>query len=55
MIRHCVAEDEFVGDGDARCGRTFDDAECNTICPHDPLPPKLSLEELEELTGREPS
>lgn len=31
------------------CGRTYDDAECSTICPHDSLPPKLSEDQLREI------
>lgn len=54
MIVTCDAERwEYVGslikDHDEPCGKTFDDAECSTICPHDPLPPKLSEKELQEL------
>lgn len=45
MIRHCDGNDQFL----KNCGRTFDDAECTTICPHDPLPLKLTEDELAEL------
>ena len=38
MMRQCVHEDEFIGDGDKRCGKTFDDVKCSTICPHEALP-----------------
>lgn len=33
------------------CGETFDDATHRVICPHEALPPKLSLEELEGLAA----
>lgn len=49
MIRKCEASDEFIGDGDKRCGKVFDDVDHSTICPHDPIGPKLSLEELGKL------
>lgn len=39
MKRHCVAEDEFIGNGDKRCGMFFDDVERSVICPHDLLQP----------------
>lgn len=38
MIRTCKPSDPFIGDGDQRCGMTFDDVEHSTICPHPRLP-----------------
>jgi hypothetical protein len=52
MIRFCNGTDEFlVGpDGDpCVCGRVFDDVDRMVIWPHEPVPPKLTLPELEEL------
>lgn len=34
---------------EAPCGKTYDDAECLVLCPHEPLPPKLTEAEQEEL------
>lgn len=44
MIRRCVAEDPTVGDGDDRCGQTFDDFDHSTICPHDRIPTREERE-----------
>lgn len=49
MIRTCSADDEWVGDGDKRCGMKFDDAEKSTICPHPLLPGPVSREELDAM------
>lgn len=38
MNRTCSPDDEWVGDGDKRCGMKFDDSEKSTICPHPLLP-----------------
>lgn len=35
----------FPGDDRPVCGKIYDDAKCSTLCPHDPLPPKLTQEE----------
>lgn len=37
---------------EAPCGKTYDDAECSTICPHEPLPPKLTYEEYIALNNK---
>lgn len=39
MIRRCDHHDPLVGDGDKRCGQTFDDVDHSVICPHDFIPP----------------
>lgn len=49
MIRHCTPEDEFIGDGDNRCGLEFDDVERSTICPHEILPKPISESELDKV------
>lgn len=41
-------EDQYKGMKTVFCGKTFDDAECSTICPHNPLPPPLTKEQIEE-------
>lgn len=38
MIRTCSPDDPFIGDGDKRCGKTFDDVDHLTICPHARIP-----------------
>lgn len=37
---------------EAPCGRTYDDVDHSTLCPHEPLPPKLSEGELSDLHDR---
>lgn len=37
---------------DAPCGRTYDDAECSTICPHEKLPKPMTPEEQKEFFKR---
>jgi hypothetical protein len=53
MRRTCNAEDikyhQSMMPPEAPCGRTYDDLTHLTVCPHDPLPPKLSEAELQEL------
>jgi hypothetical protein len=52
LIRHCDGGDQLVGDDRATsrfCGRTFDDVERSTICPHKAIGPKLTDGELAEL------
>lgn len=34
------------------CGRTFEDVTHSTICPHEPLPPRMSEEELQEVFNK---
>lgn len=50
MIRTCTADDPFIGDGPKRCGKTFDDVDHLTICPHERIPTReekaAALEEL---------
>lgn len=57
MIKTCNAEywrylPELKPEG-APCGVTFDDVDHNTHCPHDPLPPQRSVEELEAMLNAE--
>lgn len=57
MMRTCDADDVSVTVfGGEPCGRTYDDVDHLTYCPHDPLPPKLTDAErnaqLDELFGR---
>lgn len=40
---------EKLASTEAPCGREFEDVEQSTQCPHNALPPKMTLEELEEL------
>ena len=53
MLRTCTDEDikwvRSMMPPEAPCGRTYDDVTHSTICPHEPLPPKLSEEELNRL------
>jgi hypothetical protein len=50
VIRRCDGTDPNLGRfGYCQCGRTFDDVTHSVIYPHAPLPPKLTLEELEAL------
>lgn len=44
MIRECVAEDPTVGDGEKRCGQSFDDVDHSTICPHERIPTREERE-----------
>lgn len=40
----------------SRCGTTFDDADCNTICPHPPIMPAEDLAQKKaalELMGKD--
>lgn len=56
MMRTCDAEDwELSGKthvkslaGKEPCGLTYDDVDHSTICPHEELPPQLSLDQLQE-------
>lgn len=36
---------------DAHCGKTYDDVTHSTVCPHDELPPKRTLDELKAEFG----
>jgi hypothetical protein len=53
MIRHCDGTDPGVGcwtgapGKPMHCGRTFDDAEHSTLCPHVVLNRSLKLDQLE--------
>jgi hypothetical protein len=54
MQRICNAADwefwpEASTPAEAPCGRMYDDVDHSTLCPHEPLPPKLSIEELSDL------
>ncbi len=46
MIRQCVEADPNIGDGDARCGLTFDDVDHDTICPHAYIPTREERERM---------
>jgi hypothetical protein len=53
MKRKCDEEDikflKSLMPPEAPCGREYDDLTHSTQCPHDPLPPKLTDEQLEAM------
>lgn len=48
MIISCTADGEHANLKESFCGLIYDDAECSTICPHEPLPKKLTEAQLQE-------
>ncbi len=55
MIVTCNAEYwkymESMKPEGAPCGKTYDDVDHSTICPHPELPAKLTLDELQRLSA----